>query len=109
MDVIQKTGVDGYTGGRSVSRAAKAELKEVFINVSSVVDQFKNEMNWVEQKGNYKFSSFIIPPLQILAACINFGMLIISSSDLFEILFRSYNDILDSKELINSARDSIKK
>ena len=109
LAVIQRTGVEGYSGSKSVSSAAKADMKEIFVHISTAIEQFKTDMNWVEEKGNYIFSSFIIPPLQILAACVNFVTLIISNSHLFELPFRSYNDILDAKDLINSARNSVKK
>ena len=89
------------------------EFEAIAAEISRSVNSFFPDRgvhrDWVEEKGNYIFSSFIIPPLQILAACVNFVTLIISNSHLFELPFRSYNDILDAKDLINSARNSVKK
>lgn len=109
LAVIQRTGVEGYSGTKSVTGAAKADVKEMFVYVNGAIDKLKSEMDWIEHKGDFIFSSFIIPPLQILAATVNFVTLLISSSHLFELPFRSYSDILDAKDLISSARDSIKK
>ena len=43
--------------------------------------------------------NFICPPLQILASCINFCTLILSNEHLFQLPFKSYQDILSAKEL----------
>ncbi|SMF32807.1 hypothetical protein [Pseudobacteriovorax antillogorgiicola] len=109
LAVIQRTGVEGYEGTKTMRGAAKADAKEIFAYVNEVIEKFKTDMDWVEHKGNYIFSSFIIPPLQIIAGTVNFCTLLISSSHLFELPFRSYTDILDAKELISSARQSVKK
>ena len=109
LAVIQRTGVEGYDGTRSVGGAVKADMKEVFAYVNGVVDAFKSDMDWVEQKGEAVFNAFIIPPLQIVAGSVNFCTLLVSSSHLFELPFRSYKEILDARELINSARKSVRK
>lgn len=108
LAVIQRTGVKGYSQNSKVSTMAKADAKEMFAYVTTTVDLFKKDMNWVQEKGDYIFSSFIIPPLQVVAACINFCTLLISGKHLFQLPFRSYQEILDARELISSIRKNVR-
>ena len=41
----------------------------------------------------------MLPPLQVVAATINFCILLISGHHLFEIPLKSFNDVIDSKKL----------
>ena len=108
LAVIQRTGVKGYSQNSKVSTMARADAKEMFAYVTTTVDLFKKDMNWVQEKGDYISSSFIIPPLQVVAACINFCTLLISGKHLFQLPFRSYQEILDARELINSIRKNVR-
>ncbi len=109
LAVIQRTGLEGYEKGRKITSgaAAKADLKEVFAQVNQAVEVFKTDMDWVEGKVDTVFSSFIIPPLQIVAASINFCTLLLSNRHLFELPFNSYKDLLDAKELVAQVRKNV--
>jgi hypothetical protein len=51
----------------------------------------------------------VVPPLQVLAVCINFCTLLIGGNHLFQLPFRSFQEILDTKDLIEKARKSVRK
>ena len=108
--MIQRTGLDGYESGKKVSSvsAAKADLKDMFAQVNRAVEVFKEDIDWVHQKSDEVFSSFIIPPLQIIAASINFCTLLLSGRHLFELPFKSYQELLDAKELVAQVRKKCK-
>jgi hypothetical protein len=53
----------------------------------------KSEFSWLQTKGEEIFASFILPPLQVIGAAINFCVLLIASNHLFEIPFKNLEDI----------------
>jgi hypothetical protein len=53
----------------------------------------KAELTWLQDKGEDLFASFILPPLQVIGAAINFCVLLIASNHLFEIPFKNLEDI----------------
>ncbi|MFW7379577.1 MAG: hypothetical protein ACOH5I_12260 [Oligoflexus sp.] len=105
--LIQRTGVKEFDGKKSAGQALSKDSKEMFPYVYAMVDRFKSDMNWVEQKGDAIVSAFVVPPLQVIAASINFCTLVISNSHLFPLPFKSYKDILDARELMMAARKTV--
>jgi hypothetical protein len=53
----------------------------------------KTDLSWLQKTGEEIFASFIVPPLQVLGAAINFCVLLIASNHLFEIPFKNLEDI----------------
>ena len=70
---------------------------------SDFMKKIKADTAWIEEKGEEVLGAFILPPLQVLAAAINFFTLLISSSHLFELPFKKVSDIMDSKVLLEAA------
>lgn len=70
---------------------------------SDFMKKIKADTAWIEEKGEEIFGAFILPPLQVLAAAINFITLLISSSHLFELPFKNVSDIMDSKVLLKAS------
>jgi hypothetical protein len=70
---------------------------------SDFMKKIKTDTAWIEEKGEKIFGAFILPPLQVLAAAINFFTLLISSSHLFELPFKNVSDIMDSKVLLKAS------
>jgi len=70
---------------------------------SDFMKKIKADTTWIEQKGEEIFSAFILPPLQVLAASINFFTLLISSSHLFELPFKNLSAIMESKVLLKAS------
>ncbi|MCA9742653.1 MAG: hypothetical protein H6695_03350 [Deferribacteres bacterium] len=69
---------------------------------SSFLAQVKEDMAWFERQGEALLGSFILPPLQIFAAVVNFCTLLISSRHLFEIPFKSIRDIKNAATLLSN-------
>ncbi|MEJ2195144.1 MAG: hypothetical protein P8X73_09855 [Ignavibacteriaceae bacterium] len=70
---------------------------------SDFMKKIKADTEWIEKKGEEIFGAFILPPLQVLAAAINFFTLLISSSHLFELPFKNIAAIMDSKVLLKAS------
>ncbi|HEM49507.1 MAG TPA: hypothetical protein ENO27_04780 [Caldithrix sp.] len=70
---------------------------------SDFMKKIKADTAWIEEKGEEILGAFILPPLQVLAAAINFFTLLISGNHLFELPFKKVADIMDSKVLLNAA------
>ncbi|MBF0442053.1 MAG: hypothetical protein HQK54_09125 [Oligoflexales bacterium] len=107
LAIIQRTGIDLNSADKGRKEKVRNEERVLFIYMHEAIDHIKADMNWVHKQGDEFLSSFIIPPLQILGASINFCTLIISNTHLFELPFKSYKDILDSRSLLLNAGKSV--
>ena len=100
MAIIQRTGLEmedkGPTGKTKV---------EHFAFVRDALNKIKEDMDWVNQKGDEAISAVILPPLQIVAAVINFFTMLFSARHLFELPFKSYKDMLHADQLIRKAKN----
>jgi hypothetical protein len=76
----------------------------VFAQTAAAIKHIQTDMDWVHNKGNEFLGAFILPPLQIVAAAVNFLSLLISSNHLFEIPFKSVKDVADTKNLLQKAK-----
>ena len=104
LALIQRTGIkNAYP---TSSKSSIPAPKDLFVFVSQSIDKIKQDMDWVHAKGDELLSAFLVPPLQILAASINFCTLFLSSSHLFELPFKGYRDILDARTLMLNAKTS---
>jgi len=66
---------------------------------SGFMGKIKEDTNWLQAKGEELLASFMLPPLQVIAAAINFGTVLITAHNIFDIPFKTMDDIKISKEL----------
>lgn len=66
------------------------------------MDRMKQDVDWVQQKGEELLAAFMLPPLQVVAGCINFLTLLITGNHLFDLPFKKIADIRQSKVLIET-------
>lgn len=71
------------------------------------VDKIKAEAAWFQTKSEELLESFMLPPLQLVAASINFCTLLLNSKHLFELPFKSLSLVADSKELFGNVRQTV--
>ncbi len=98
MSIIQGKGVDVKTSSKKKSK--KENPTWDFSN--GFMQQLKDDADWVQQKGEELLAAFMLPPLQIIAASINFLTLLINGSHLFELPFKKMDDIKPSNVLIET-------
>ncbi|MEX0646682.1 MAG: hypothetical protein WEA56_17460 [Balneolaceae bacterium] len=99
MAVIQGKGLNIEEEPKKKSKKAQAPSQDV---ANTLIDSIKKDTDWVEEKGQVLLSSFMLPPLQVVAAGINFCTLLVSGSYLFELPFRKLDDIKTSGFLIEA-------
>jgi hypothetical protein len=93
LSVIQGKGL-GLHEAVEPSRGQPASFSPVFI------EKLKAEAEWVKAKGDELLAAFMLPPLQVVAASVNFFALLINGKHLFQLPFRSVDSILDSHALL---------
>ena len=79
----------------------------VFVYISTAIGEIKKDSDWFKGSAEELFSAFVLPPLQIVAAVINFVTIITSSSHMFEVPFKSYHDLIESRSLMVNAKQSL--
>ena len=66
------------------------------------IEQIKAEMGDIQKRGDDVMGAFVIPPLQLVAAGVNFCTLLLSGQHLFELPFRSLMEVMTSKVVLHS-------
>jgi hypothetical protein len=99
MAIIQRTGI--RKGGSSGS----SKKADHFLFIRNAIERVQKDQKWFQEQGDEILSAFILPPMQIVAACINFATMLISAKHLFQLPFKSYKDMLHAEQLINRLRD----
>ncbi len=100
MAIIRGSGVTAS----STPPGEKEQLIEI-----RLIEQLRKEFEWALAKGNEVFNAFLIPPLQILAASVNFCTFLFTSIPIFEIPLTNMDQIMSSKGLLENAFPRAKK
>jgi len=81
------------------SEASKSRLESIS---PQFVQQIKSEMAWIKDKGDELMTAFMLPPLQIVAASINFWTLLLNSRHLFELPLQSMSNVTKTKVMLEN-------
>jgi len=99
MNVIQGKGLQ--------VDSTKDETEKIIVGTSSkFIGKLKEDTNWIQEKGEELLESFMLPPLQVIAAAINFFTLLVANYHLFEFPFKSIEDITKSKDILDNISKS---
>jgi len=93
MAVIQGRGLESWEAV-APPRARIFEISEAYWA------RMHQDAAWIRQRGESLLSSFMVPPLQVVAAAINFCTLALLSKHLFSLPFDNLNAIRYSEALI---------
>ena len=100
MAIIQGQGV----GNRDIVGQAQPGFR--FFS-ESFTSQLQKEFQWVGAEGQRLLDSFLVPPMQVVAAAINFVTLLVGNRHLLELPLHSVQDFKDARSLaveLNNAR-----
>lgn len=97
MSIIQGKGIDTK---KSKKKAKEDDVEWDFSN--GFMETLKNDADWVQEKGQEVLAAFMLPPLQIIAAAINFLTLLVNGSHMFELPFKTLDDIKPSNVLVET-------
>ena len=95
MAVIQGRGIKIAPQG-DVPKTRVLEISTRFIN------KIKSETEWIHEKGEELLASLMLPPLQVVAAAVNFCTLLVTTIHLFQLPFKNLDAITNSKVLIDT-------
>jgi hypothetical protein len=92
--VIQGRGLKPTEAGE------RAQLKDTFAYTVGFYLHIKTDLKFVQEKGDDLLGAILLPPLQIVSACVNFVTLLVAGHHLFDIPFKSVRDLMHSKEIL---------
>ncbi len=90
--------------GANEASGEKQQLMEI-----RLTEQVRKEFEWALEKGNEVSNAFLLPPLQILAASVNFCTFLFTSIPIFVIPLTKVDQIMSSKGLLENAFPAAKK
>ncbi|MBY0369076.1 hypothetical protein K2X33_00220, partial [bacterium] len=94
LAIIQGTGLNTRRGeGAKVIRLS-------FPVTSALVDRIQSEMKWTREQGEAILNAWVLPPVQVIAAAINFCTVLFSGKHLFQIPFTSVRELKDARQLL---------
>jgi len=96
MAIIQRKGVSNQSHGQIKGGPPQSHGSTL---IGNIIGKIKADIDWVQNRGDAVLSSFLLPPLQVLAAVINFVMLLILARTIFELPFNSITEVASSKNL----------
>jgi len=93
MAIIQGQGVG--------NRDAAGQIQPTFRFFSeSFTGQLRKEFDWVGAEGERLLDAFLVPPMQVVAAAINFVTLLVGNRHLLELPLQSVRDFKDARSLV---------
>jgi hypothetical protein len=97
MAIIQGHGV----GNRDAAGAVRHEFRLFSENYTS---QLQKEFAWVGAEGERLLDAFLVPPMQVVAAALNFVTLLVMNRHLIELPIQSVRDFKDARSVIAGTR-----
>ncbi|MBI3622082.1 MAG: hypothetical protein HY208_07855 [Nitrospirae bacterium] len=73
------------------------------------VQDFKREVTWLHQKSDEFLDYLCLPVLHVLAAAINFAMILVAASPAFSLPFKSLKEVMETRELLSGMHMQPKK
>ena len=73
------------------------------------LDDFKREIDWLHGKSDQLVEYLALPVLHLLAAAVNFGMVLVTSRPIFHLPFKGLNEITETREILASVHLQPKK
>jgi hypothetical protein len=61
---------------------------------------FKSEVGWLHEKSDQLLEYLAMPVLHLLAATINFGMVVLTDHPLFSLPFKGLKEVMETRELV---------
>ncbi|OLC53977.1 MAG: hypothetical protein AUH92_04880 [Acidobacteria bacterium 13_1_40CM_4_69_4] len=69
-----------------------------------LIQDFKRETDWLHAKSQEILEYLALPFLHVLAAALNFAMILVASRPVISLPLKSLKDIMDTREIANSIR-----
>ena len=73
------------------------------------VEDFKREIGWLHEKSDELLEYLALPALHVLAAMVNFGLILVAARPIFSLPFKSLKAVMETRELLAAAQMQPKK
>ena len=97
MAIIQGQGV----GSRDAAGGARREFRLFSENFSG---QLRKEFAWVGAEGERLLDAFLVPPMQVVAAALNFVTLLVMNRHLLDLPLETVRDFKDARSIVTNVR-----
>ncbi len=87
-------------GLKPTEAGERAQMKDTFAYTVGFYYHIKTDLKFLQEKGDDLLGAFILPPLQVVSAAINFFTLLVAGHHLFLIPFKSIRDVMHSKDIL---------
>jgi len=64
------------------------------------LEDFKREIGWLHERGDQLLEYLALPVLHLIAAALNFGMVLLTGRPLFSLPFRGLKEALETREVL---------
>jgi len=88
----------------AVPAAATPDPSVVSSWIKEMIGQLKADIGWFHSTGMQFLEAYVLPPLQVVAATINFFMLLFASRHLFQLPLTTLHAFMETGELLKLAR-----
>ena len=96
MNVIQGRGLESRSSNQNQTSSKMVDISFDFM------EKIKKDSEWIQEKGEEILASFMLPPLQVIAAALNFLTLLFIGKHLFDLPFKKFSDIKDTSIIIET-------
>lgn len=70
------------------------------------LEDFKREIAWLHERSEEFLEYLALPVLHLLAAALNFGMVLVTSRPVFSLPFKGLKDVMETREILTRLRQS---
>lgn len=65
------------------------------------IEDFKREIGWLHEKSDQLLEYLTLPILHVVAAALNFAMILVTSRPVFSLPFKSLKEVMETRELLS--------
>ncbi|MFQ5521704.1 MAG: hypothetical protein ACE5FK_09920 [Candidatus Methylomirabilia bacterium] len=98
LAIISGRGITEPAGSNSAAEG------EIFSWTKEMISHVKSEIGWFRNTGKELLEAYVLPPLQLVAATINFFMVFFTGRHLFRLPLKSLHAFMETGELLKLAR-----
>jgi hypothetical protein len=66
------------------------------------IEEFKREIGWLHEKGDQLLEYFTLPFLHVLAAALNFALILVASRPAFSLPFKNLKEVMETREILST-------
>lgn len=102
--ILRRSGLAKETSAPQSKNSAttKAQKNNKLEYISKAVSHIKDDITWLHKTGDEIVSVFSLPPLQIIASCINFFTLAVNGKHVFDLPFTSIGSVLATRRMMKA-------